>query len=526
MSTSREQRLPAGWAAATLGDLAEYLNGVAFKPSDWGDEGVPIIRIQNLTNPSKPLNLTKREVNPRLLVHNGDLLFSWSATIDAFLWKGQDAWLNQHIFKVECEQEIPRKFLYYLLRHVTREIVSSEHIHGSTMQHINRGPFLRHTAQLPPCLEQERIVEALDELFSDLEFGVAALERAQKRLKHYRGSVLKAAVEGSLTAVWRATHQNVEPASELLRCILAERRRRWEEDQLRKFREKRKSPPKNWKAKYTEPSAPDTADLPPLPDGWCWATLAQLVWAAGYGTSVKCREENHGLPVLRIPNIVDGRISLDDLKCAPGEYEECKYKLVSEGDLLVVRTNGSRTLIGRGAVIRENQERPLSFASYLIRLRLVKDCTLLSWVALLWDSPYVRDWIEIHAATSAGQYNISLRVLKTLVVPIPPRREQKSIVEVVEDQLSTVDHLEADLSAKLKAAQGLKQTILHHAFSGRLVPQDPNEEPASELLKRVAAERKARSRQAAASTLAARNTDSRTSGRRDRPRKAAVEVPS
>ena len=125
--------------------------------------------------------------------------------------------------------------------------------------------------------EQERIADALDELLSDLDAGVAALEGVQAKLKHYRAAVLKAAVEGALTAEWRAQHPDTEPASALLDRILAERRRRWEEAQLQKFKDAGKEPPKNWKAKYQEPVAPDTTNLPLLPDRWCWATLDNLL---------------------------------------------------------------------------------------------------------------------------------------------------------------------------------------------------------------------------------------------------------
>ena len=131
-----------------------------------------------------------------------------------------------------------------------------------------------------PSAEQYRIADALDELFSDLDAGVAALERVREKLKLYRASVLKAAVEGALTAEWRAQHPYTEPASELLKRILTERRRRWEEDQLAKFKAKGQEPPKNWKAKYKEPVAPDTTNLPPLPEGWCWVTLNEAAWSA------------------------------------------------------------------------------------------------------------------------------------------------------------------------------------------------------------------------------------------------------
>src|SRR5262249_16010328 len=137
--------------------------------------------------------------------------------------------------------------------------------------------FLRKSSlPLPPIVEQVRIADTLDELLSELDAGVAMLERVREKLKLYRTSVLKAAIEGALTADWRKQHQQIEPAAELLNYILAERRRRWEEDQLRKFKEKGQKQPANWKAKYDEPVTPDTLNLPVLPEGWCWATVGQL----------------------------------------------------------------------------------------------------------------------------------------------------------------------------------------------------------------------------------------------------------
>lgn len=127
-----------------------------------------------------------------------------------------------------------------------------------------------------PLAEQRRIVAKIEELFSDLDAGVAALERVKANLKRYRAAVLKAAVEGKLTAQWRAKHPNTEPASILLERILAERRKKWEADQLAKFAAAGKQPPKNWRDKYQEPAAPDTTNLPALPKGWCWATVEQF----------------------------------------------------------------------------------------------------------------------------------------------------------------------------------------------------------------------------------------------------------
>jgi type I restriction enzyme S subunit len=381
--------------------------------------------------------------------------------------------------------------------------------------------FRTLSVPVAPLNEQRRIVEAYEELVSDLDAGVAALERVREKLKLYRASILKAAVEGALTAEWRAQHPNIEPASELLQRILEERRCRWEEKQHAKFKTKGQEPPKNWKNKYTEPAAPDTTNLLPLPEGWCWTTVDQLAWSSGYGTSQKCSGTDTGLAVLRIPNIIGGKVDLKDLKYAPPRYSDDDDELVAIGDLLVVRTNGSRTLIGRGAVVHDTPVRPLAFASYLIRLRLIPAPVLLKWISILWESFHVRRWVEARAATSAGQFNISLKVLSTIMVPLPPITEQEVIAENIENQLSVIDHLESDLEAKMKSAQALRQSILRHAFTGQLVPQDPNDELASELLKRIAAERAARARGSVAAKQETKVSNRPQTGRRGRPKKTA-----
>lgn len=483
----------ASWVRVRLGDIASILNGFPFESYGFTadpNRGCPLIRIRDVLH-SATNTYYVGEFDSAYLVQNGDLLVGMDGDFNSAVWRGDPGLLNQRVCKVALQSSsFDKRFLAYCLPGYLSAI--NAHTSSITVKHLSSRTITDIPLPLAPLLEQSRIADTLDELFSDLDAGVAALERARAKLKLYRASVLKAAVEGALTAGWRAQHPDTEPAAELLQRILAERRQRWEEAQLARYEAKGQAPPKNWKAKYKEPVGPDTEGLPGLPEGWCWATLSQIAWSAGYGTSEKCRETNTGLAVLRIPNIIGGRLNLEDLKFAPPEYSERDEDLISVGDLLVVRTNGSRSLIGRGAVVRDPQSTRLSFASYLIRLRLIPHTILLHWVSLLWDSFHVRRWIEARAATSAGQYNISLGVLEKLIIPVPPLAEQAAIVETVEDQLSVIDHLEAELDAKRKSAQALRQSILRHAFTGQLVPQDPSDEPASELLRRIAAERTAR----------------------------------
>ena len=145
-----------------LGEVAEFINGVAFKPEDWHDRGLPIIRIQNLTDPSKPINYTTRQVDEKYRVQRGDLLVSWSATLGVFVWdRTEEALVNQHIFRV-----IPHKhlvtpaFLRYMLTSALKSM--ERHLHGATMKHVNRAEFLGTPIPLPPLNEQRRIAAILD----------------------------------------------------------------------------------------------------------------------------------------------------------------------------------------------------------------------------------------------------------------------------------------------------------------------------------------------------------------------------
>lgn len=142
-----------------LGDTARFINGAAFKPTDWEEEGLPIIRIQNLTGTGEKFNLTTRKVKPELIVEPGDLLVSWSATLDVYRWAGPRGVLNQHIFKVLPNSDIDPEYLFFALKNALAELSSKTH--GSTMKHVVRGDFESTQVNVPPIAEQRRIVDLL-----------------------------------------------------------------------------------------------------------------------------------------------------------------------------------------------------------------------------------------------------------------------------------------------------------------------------------------------------------------------------
>lgn len=220
--------LPKGWAAATVGDLADYVNGRAFKPTEWKDTGKPIIRIQNLNNGEAEYNFSPENHEEKYLVRNADLLFAWSASLGAHIWHGGDAWLNQHIFLVLPKSCTIKLFVFYLLEKITAELYAKAH--GSGMVHVTKGKFESTEISLPPFPEQHRIVAKIEELFSELDKGIENLKTARAQLKVYRHALLKHAFEGKLTALWRAENQDkFETADALLKRIQQERTQRYQQ---------------------------------------------------------------------------------------------------------------------------------------------------------------------------------------------------------------------------------------------------------------------------------------------------------
>lgn len=178
----------------TLGNVATYTNGRAFKPSEWENTGLPIIRIQNLNDDSAKYNYSSVEYDERFRVEKGDLLFAWSASLGAHIWRGDSAWLNQHIFKVLPHSDVDKMYLYYYLCNVIFDLYAKTH--GSGMVHITKAPFMSTPIPIPTLAKQEQIVARIEELFSQLDKGVETLQKTKQQLAIYRQAVLNSAFEG------------------------------------------------------------------------------------------------------------------------------------------------------------------------------------------------------------------------------------------------------------------------------------------------------------------------------------------
>jgi type I restriction enzyme S subunit len=325
------------------------------------------------------------------------------------------------------------------------------------------------------------------------------MEQVRVKLAQYRASVLKAAVEGTLTAEWRQQQPHIEPASELLKRILAERRRRWEEEQLRRFRRKGQVPTANWNSKYKDPATPATRSLPTPPQGWCWVTLDQLASLVTSGSrGWKEYYAETGPVFIRSQDIRTDRLNLGDVAhVSPPKNSEGVRTEVRCGDLLVTITGAN---VAKAA--RVEGELSEAYVSQHVGLVRLLEPAMGNFVHIYAVAPSGGRKLLLAAAYGAGKPGLNLDNLRELPIPLAPVAEQDAIIEAVEDQLSVIEHLRDDLDAQVRSAQALRHSILRHAFTGQLVPQDSNDEPASELLKRIAAERETRARESGAAKRA------------------------
>ena len=280
--------------------------------------------------------------------------------------------------------------------------------------------------------------------------------------KALRQKILDLAIHGKLVP----QDPNDESASVLLERIRAEKERLIKEGKIKK--------PKKAKATCDKPRYPFQ-----LPEGWVWTTIEVISWDLLYGTSKKSSSTGK-IPVLRMGNINRcGNIDWDNLVFTNDQEDIIKYSL-QPNDLLFNRTNSSEW-VGKTAIYKGEQE--AIYAGYIVRLRtIILDADYVNFVM---NSSYYRDWCNEVKTDAVNQSNINAQKLSQLYIPIPPLKEQKRIVNELSSWLTIIDNINSSKTELQIAIKQAKSKILDLAIHGKLVLQDPNDEPASELLKRI-----------------------------------------
>jgi type I restriction enzyme S subunit len=535
--------LPAGWVSAELDEVCTLVRGVTFPTTDKHYEPADgLIACLRTTNVQAQVEWDNLWFIPKYHVKQqeqnictNDILIS---TANSFELVGKvarvtdlkhAATLGAFISLLRSENLINPLFLYYQMSaEDTQRAIRSMSSTTTNISNVSGGKLKTIRLALPPTAEQTRIVAKLDALLTELDAGVAQLKAAQKKLVQYRQSLLKAAVEGTLTAAWRAeqtlqqqtvrsepvegqlttggskkpvlsvskgsprTDLDNETGEQLLARILTERRSRWQAKQLAKYAAQGKPPPKDWQSKYPEPVKPDTSALPALPQGWVWASVDCLLNNIETGKSFKCDErppKMGEIGVVKVSAVSWGEYDEQESKTCTTENNVNPELFVKAGDFLFSRAN-TVELVG-ACVVARTVTLDVMLSDKILRLVLVQD-DLKPWLLYLLRSQLGRMQIELLASgNQESMKNIGQDRIRSIAIPIGPHAEIIEAMRLAEKGFSQAALLRDNFETALKQSAAQRKNILKAAFAGELVPQDPLDEPASALLARIKADRDA-----------------------------------
>ena len=465
-----EQQLPKGWKKTTLGEIATYVNGRAFKPIEWSKTGTPIVRIQNLNNPNAEYNYYDGYIEEKYHIENGDLLFAWSASLGAYIWKGKSAFLNQHIFKVLPKENVDKTFIYYLLDKVTSELYAKAH--GSGMVHVTKGKFEATSVNIPPLETQQAIVNKIESLFDEIDEGIGRLKTAAQQIQQYRQSLLKNAFNGELTKEWRSKHADTLPSENELLAQIQTTREQHHAQQLANWQTAVSQWEQNGKEgkKPSKPKAPTQAvkfedNFADLPSGWGAIKINQVAEIFTGATPLKSNAnyyENGSIPWVTSGSLNNEFVDSADSFVTDLALKETNLKLLPKHTLLVAMYGEGKTR-GKCSELLIEATTNQAIAGIVLNEKYPINRKFLKFYMF-------KNYADIRRQSSGGvQPNLNLSLVGNIIFPLPCLAEQTQIVAILESKLTACDQLAAELAKQLKQAELLKQAVLKAAFSGNLL---------------------------------------------------------
>ena len=486
------QKLPKGWVKTTLGEVCAMNPRTPFDESVSDHTEVSFVPMAAVEEESGRLDAS--QVRALGSVRKGYTPFRENDVIFAKITpcmengkiaqatglKNGLAYGSTEFFVFRPHEGVlPRFILYFLLQPKFREDAERQMTGASGQRRVPSNYLFTHEFWLPPTHEQKRIVSKLDAALLRLERAELAARRAQKRLKLYRAAVLQAAITGELSREWRRTHKHKETGTQLLQRLLEVRRVVWEESELRRFRVAGKSPKDSWKSRYSEPAPPMLDLFHTIPQGWVYATLDQLLLHITDGDHQPPPQVDSGIPLLVIGNLRNGHLDFTDTRFVARHYVDgiSEMRKPKKGDILY-------SLVGSfGISVLVDTEVEFCIQRHIAVLRPHK-LSPTSYLSKVLNSDFIFLQAE-KSATGTAQRTVGLASLRRFSIPLPPVEEQAHIVCEVEKRLIAADRFAATLNRQLDRTQATRQSLLREAFEGHLVPQRPDDEPASILLERI-----------------------------------------
>lgn len=415
--------VPEHWATVPLKHLAEFINGDAFRPMDWAETGIPIIRIQNL-NGSEEFNYLDGEVEERYLVHDGDLLFGWSGnrgtSFGPFLWRRQEVCaLNQHIFRV-VPRSVEKQDLYWILKAVTAHVEDQAHgIIG--MVHVTKGDLGAINVPVPDPAEQAAIATFLDRETAKIDALVEEQKRLIELLKEKRQAVISHAVTKGLSPNAPTKDSGVE-----------------------------------W--------------LGEVPEHWGVLQLRRGIARIEQGWSPECESrpaEEGEWGILKTGCVNGGRFNPLENKALPAHIMPLPELEVATDDLLVSRASGSPDLVGSAAHVSDTPRR-LMLSDKTFRLH-VSDLMNKRFLAWCLASRPLRAQIECAISGAAGlANNLPQSSLREFRVAFPPPSEQLGIAAFLDQETTRMDELIVEAELAMNLLQERRSALISAAVTGKI----------------------------------------------------------
>jgi type I restriction enzyme S subunit len=410
----------SSWRPSKIKFLAQYINGYPFKPEDWSDRGRPIIRIQNLSNPDADPNYYEGEIPAVYLVRHGDLLLSWSASLGAYEWAGPDAWLNQHIFKVDLdEKQVSKRYYRWLATWFMRELGSEAH--GSTMQHLTKDRFGGFKLNIPPASLQEAISNYLDRETARIDNLIAEKERMLALLGEKRSALISRVVTRGLDPNAPLKPSGLE--------WLGEIPAHWE---LRRIKFV-----SDWLDQGSSPIAANSSAAP------------------------------GELGVLKLSAVSKGRFKRDENKALRGIEDEEQPLALRKGDILITRGN-TPELVADVAYVPED-EPSLLLPDLIYRLRIKEKEILAEYLTAFLTTAVARVQIRRDARGSSGSMvKVSQGHVMDWLTPLPPLFEQGEITSYLRRADGRFQSLEREISSSLALLSDRRFALISAAVTGQI----------------------------------------------------------
>jgi type I restriction enzyme S subunit len=501
--------LPESWVVARVDEIGETITGntPSTKNSDYYGGETLYVKPPQLLNcqiNSASETLSAKGLEVARTVPSQSVLVSCIGNLGRTGLTQYCSAFNQQINAIVPYSSISSKFVFYQCQSISVRNQLEEKSTATTISIVNKRNFDSVNLNIAPANEQIRIVDKIEELFSELDKGVESFKTAKAQLAVYRQALLKHAFEGKLTEQWRKDNADHIPSTKQLLTRLKQEREKLQQKQNDDWEievEEWETEGKEGK-KPTKPRVPkcvasiediDMSNVPTLPNEWVWVTLDMLIsglpramQSGPFGSNLKHSEfQDNGVLVLGIDNVKSGDFSLGrQNRISKGKYKELKKYTARPGDLLVT----VMASLGRSCVVPRDLEKAI-ITKHVYRISMEEKLLLPELYNLILQSHTISRTRMFENAQGQTRPGLNSTILKELPMPLCCLQEQQEIFKILEEKLSLVTKFEEEIDSNIERSGLLRQSILKRAFSGLLVHQDPKDEPASEVLKKIIIEK-------------------------------------